>query len=393
MIHSINIQNCLVFDERRDWCISVTTIGKKSLRLVEIQESVLPEDEWILGICVLDYFNGVGYSMPRDMKVDWSHEQETGILSGSSLSSEAITRSNLDDPLKIVQVEKGDEDRLLSGSYKHADDSLQASSGAEQKGPYIEHSNISKPFEKAADNNKSMNLYAFLPGIFYCSGQQTSVDAVLIEVTQTQKFGMTLSSFRPEDVRPLDVSKGFIFDENKGKKSVQVTVDTLGSFHFEDFLKDSGMPIDDMSYSKEVVLAHHLSTVFSFSELKKAYASSSFLRSRLMSLLDDINFFGLALRHRIYVRDEKHPYGRVVEVDYRGFDCVVNLGIESGISCPDETDFEHQVNDLVFTKLMGMGIETNVEVAIMEMFHLIETGLKKKVTPTDVLSTLSQEGS
>jgi len=370
----------------------LTEIRKKPLRLVEIQESVLPEDEWILGISILDYFNGVGYSMPSSMRLDRSLGKEVGLLTGGTLTSDFVASSNIDDQLKTESVTNDDEDRLLSGIYMHKEDPVRASSGTEEKGLHIDLPQGSMLVESLLDLDESANLYAFLPGIFYCSGQQTSVDAVLIEVTQTQRFGMTLSSFRPEDVRDLDVSKGFVLDENKGRKSVKVTIDTLGSFQFEDFLKDSGLSNEVMIYSKEVELAKRLSSLISFSELKEAYASSSFLRSRLVKLLDDIDFFGLAPRRRIYVRNEKHPYGRVIDVNYRGFDSVLNLGIESGISCADEIDLEHQLNNLVFTKLMGTGIETNVEVAIMEMFQLIETGLKGKVSHREVLNVLSREG-
>jgi len=352
---------------------------------------VLPEDEWIIGISILDYFNGVGYSMPSSMRLDRNLLQDTGLLTGGILTSDLTASSNIDDQLKTESVENEEEDSLLSGIYKHETDPVKASSRIENKGLHIDFPQSSMIIESLLNSNETANLYAFLPGIFYCSGQQTSVDAVLIEVTQTQRFGMTLSSFRPEDVRALDVSEGFVFNEDGGKRSVKVTLDTLGSFHFEDFLKDSGLSTEIMSYSKEVELAKRLAGLISFAELMRAYASSSFLRSRLVKLLDDIDFFGLAPRRRIYVRNEKHPYGRVVEVNYRGFDSVLNLGVESGISCADEIDLEHQLNNLVFTKLMGTGIETDVEVAIMEMFQLIEAGFKGKVSHREVLNTLSRE--
>jgi hypothetical protein len=358
---------------------------------VEIQESVLPEDEWIIGISVLDYFNGVGYSMPGGMRLDRSLSQGEGLLSGGVLTSDVLASSNIDDPLKIAPLENEDEDALLSGIYNHAEDTIRASTGTDHKGPHIDYPSSSILGEKLLDVGESENLYAFLPGIFYCSSQQTSVDAVLIEVTQTQRFGMTLSSFRPEDVQSLDVSKGFVADENGGRKSVQVSVDTLGGFHFDDFLKDSGISTEVMSYSIEVELAHRLSKLVPFSELKKAYASSSFLRTRLMKLLEDIDFYGLAPRRRIYVRNGKHPYGRVVDINYRGFDSVLHLGGESGISCADEIDLEDRLNNLVFTKLMGTGIETDVEVAIMEMFYLMERRLHGKTSDREVLTILSQE--
>ncbi|MHA1909790.1 MAG: hypothetical protein ACW98Y_21010, partial [Candidatus Thorarchaeota archaeon] len=33
-------------------------------RLIEIQFTILPEDEWLLGISDLAYFQGIGFSLP-----------------------------------------------------------------------------------------------------------------------------------------------------------------------------------------------------------------------------------------------------------------------------------------------------------------------------------------
>lgn len=358
----------------------MTTTGKRPLRLVEIQESVLPEDEWIIGISALDYFNGVGYSMPRSQRI----EQKPGVDRDSSLRR----RLNLD----VIAYSKL-EDQLETGQGEgEVDDALLASSESKENEASNDKPHGSIPLDSLLDGQDSMNLYAFIPGIFYCSGQETSVDAILIEVTQNERFGMTLSSFRPEDVRSLDISKGFMLDETGKGKSVQITVDTLGSFHSEDFLKDSGLTVEEMSYSKEIELARRLSGHMPLSELRRAYASSSFLQARLMKLLEDIDFFGLAPRRRIYVRNEKHPYGRVVEVDYRLLNRALYLRGESGVSCPDETELESQLNCLVFTKLMGAGTETTVEEAIIEMLHFIKTGLKKRTSKEEVLDRLSQEG-
>jgi hypothetical protein len=368
---------------------TLKTAGKKPLKLVEIQESVLPEDEWIFGISVLDYFNGVGYSMPSSESLERSFKKSEGMLSGGKITSDFVTSSNLDDPVKVSLIEQDDEDDLFSGTYKHNDDSIIASSGEKQKGPIIEYSHDSRLVESPVEGREVTNLYAFIPGIFYCSAQQTSVDGVLIEVTQSQRFGMTLSNFRPEDVLTLDISRGFVLDENGEKKSVQTTIDTLGGFHFEDFLKDSGISTAEMQYSKEMELAKHLSKSLLLDDLKKVYASSSFLRARLMKLLDDIDFYGLVPRCRIYVRNEKHPYGSVVEVSYRRLDSINTLGDGSGISCVDDMDLEQELNALIFTKLLGTGIETNVETAIMEMLHLIDSGLDGKTSKNEVLNVLS----
>lgn len=366
-------------------------MGKNALRLVEIQESVLPEDEWIIGVSVLDYFNGVGYSMPQNLKPKRELGNSQDSLSGGVMTADVMASSNLEDSLKIAQIDDESDEAFLMGNYRHVDDSLLASSGMEKKGVPIDHLHSSMVIDEELETRGLQNLYAFIPGIFYCSGQQTSVDAVLIEVTQKQRFGVTLSSFRPEDVRTLDISAGFILDKRGSKKAVKITVDALGSFHFDGFLKDSGISAEEIAFSKEIDMAQRLSRHLSFEELKKAYVSSSFLRARLMKLLEDINFYGLEPRRRIYLRNEKHPHGRVIDVVYRGFDSILDLGVESGIACIDETELERQLNGLVFTKLIGTGIETNIESAIMEMLRLVETRLDGQTSKEKVLVKLSQE--
>lgn len=277
---------------------------------MEIQESVLPEDEWLIGISDLGYFKGIGYSMPQEVT----------------------------DPEGQGESSQG-------------------------------------------------NLYAFLPGLFYCSSQQTSVDAVLVEVTERTLSGVTLPSFRPEDVRTFDVEGGIALDENGEIKSVEVTSDTLGSFEAESFLKDSGLAHDTFSYKREIQIASSLAEKIPLSELKRAYVSSSFLQSRLKRLLDDIEFYEFKPRNRIYLRNQKHPYGTVVEVLYGD-------GQESvtSIQFPDETDLGEEVSTLSFSKLVDEGEETNVEGAIRDMRSYIESELQGNVSRQDVLKKLFEEG-
>lgn len=282
--------------------------SKRSLRLVEIQESVLPEDEWLIGISDLGYFKGLGYSMPQD---DISpDEQDAG----------------------------------------------------------------------------QSNLYAFLPGLFYCSAQQTSVDAVLIEVTERIISGVTLPSFRPEDVRTFDVAGGIVLSENGKIKPVEMTLDTLGSFGAESFLKDSGITHDTFNYKREVQIASSLAEKIPLSELKRAYVSSSFLQTRLKRLLDDLEFYELKPRNRIYVRNTKHPYGTVNEVLYSD-----EQESTISISFPDEIDFGEHVSKLSFSKLVDEGEETNVTGAIRDMRSFIESELQGNVSSQDVLKKLFEE--
>ncbi len=285
--------------------------SRRALRLVEIQESVLPEDEWLIGVSDLGYFKGVGYSMP--------------VIDDS------------DSPDNVG------------------------------------------------------NLYAFLPGLFYCSAQQTSVDGVLIEVSHKEIAGVMLPSFRPEDVRTFDVGKGITFDEKGGVKPVEITLDTLGSFGVESFLKDSGLKQETFNYKREMEIATRLAEMIPLSELKKAYVSSSFLQTRLTKLLDDIEFFGLSPRKRIYVRNIKHPYGTVIEVNYRGLEDEIDRG--AGIDCPDNPEFEKAMNKLSFSKLVDSGVEIDVERAILDMLQYIRFEFEGSVSRNDVLRTLFEGDS
>jgi hypothetical protein len=287
--------------------------SRRALRLVEIQESVLPEDEWLIGVSDLGYFKGVGYSMP--------------------------VIDDTDSPENVG------------------------------------------------------NLYAFLPGLFYCSAQQTSVDGVLIEVSHTEIAGVMLPSFRPEDVRTLDVGKGITFDEKGGVKPVEITLDTLGSFGVESFLKDSGLKQETFNYKREMEIATRLAEMIPLSELKKAYVSSSFLQTRFTKLLDDIEFFGLSPRKRIYVRNLKHPYGTVIDVKYRGLEDEIEIDTGVGIKCPDNPELEEELSNLSFSKLVDSGVEIDVERAILDMLLYIRFEFEGSISRSDVIRTLFEEGS
>ncbi|MFX1606879.1 MAG: hypothetical protein ACFFDD_13375 [Promethearchaeota archaeon] len=285
--------------------------SRRSLRLVEIQESVLPEDEWLIGVSDLGYFKGVGYSMPL-----------------------------------------ADEEAIM---------------------------------------NDSGSLYAFLPGLFYCSSQQTSVDAVLIEVTHKNLSGVVLPSFRPEDVRTFDVGGGIALDENGKAKPVEITIDTLGTFGVESFLKDSGIDRETFSYKKEIQIASNLADRIPLGDLKRAYVSSSFLQDRLMKLLDDIEFFGLKPRMRVYVRNRNHPYGTVVDVKYRGLDDIVEFETGMSLKVPEDPVLEKELGKLQFSKMVDSGVETDVERAVLDMLLFIRFQLGGSVTHQDVLRKLFGE--
>jgi hypothetical protein len=287
--------------------------SRRSLRLVEIQESVLPEDEWLIGVSDLGYFKGVGYSMPL-----------------------------------VDEVE---------------------------------------------ESNDFASLYAFLPGLFYCSAQQTSVDAVLIEVTHKSLSGVMLPSFRPEDVRTFDVGGGISLDEKGQIKPVEMTIDTLGSFGVEAFLNDSGIDFDTFSYNRETLIASYLAERIPLSDLKRAYVSSSFLQTRLTKLLDDIEFFDLKPRSRVYVRNRNHPYGTVVDVRYRGLDAEGSFDTGMSLRVPEDPDLEKELGNLVFSKLVDSGVEIDIERAVLDMLLYIRFTLEGSITRQDVLTKLFEEDS
>ena len=364
--------------------------SKNSLKLIEIQESVLPEDEWLIGISNLEYFNGVGYSMPSGVRFDGDLLYQSGLLSGGRITADLPQSSNIDDPVRLSSQELGKEDPMLSRTYRHDDDALVASGTGDANGLAIDSEEQEYLIKNMGENYESQNLYAFIPGIFYCSSQQTSVDGVLIEVTQSQRFGMTLSSFKPEDVRPLDLTLGMKLDESGFGKSIQLTVDTLGSFHSESFLEDSGISQNEVQYCREIELANRMSQWLTLPVLKQAYAASSFLQTRLMKLLDDIEFFGLLPRRRIYVRNEMHPYGSIIETKYQGLDNILDLSNRRGIACPDEIDLEMQLKTLTFSKMLGVGTETDIEGAIMDLIALITDELDGKITKDEVLKKFTR---
>ena len=158
-------------------------------------------------------------------------------------------------------------------------------------------------------------------------------------------------------------------------------------------MRDSGISDEDAGYCREIELAGRLTQWLTLPVLKHAYATSSFLQTRLMKLLDDIEFFGLLPRRRIYVRNEKHPYGRIVETKYRGLDSILDLSTQKGIACPDEIDLELQLKVLTFSKMLGVGTETDVEGAIMDILHMIEEELEGHATKEEVLNKFTRRTS
>jgi hypothetical protein len=91
------------------------------------------------------------------------------------------------------------------------------------------------------------------------------------------------------------------------------------------------------------------------------------------------------------VRNEKHPYGTVIETKYHGLENILNLGTDWGVACPDEIDLELEMKSLTFSKALGIGSETDVEGAIMDMFDMIAKELEGQASKDEVLEKFTTE--
>lgn len=359
---------------------------KSTLRLVEIQESVLAEEEWIIGVSDPLYFGGVGFSMPLSPMNLQDMVQESDV-EGGVLSEELDCSSNLDDSVKINPVEMDPFDELLPGTYKHGTDGVQASNVADDQGPHIEYPTDNTLLLSMQRGLDRVDLYAFIPGIFYCSSQQTSVDAVLIEVTQKEAFGMTLASFRPEDVRSFSAKYAMQVDASANMKRVGLSLSSLGSFSAKPIMTAASPSLDPERHTVELAIA--LAKRVPLTDLRHAYLASKFLESRLTRLLEDVEFYGLAPRNRIYIRNRKHPYGTVVDVRYRGLDSILDLEGESGISCYDEMDLTVELKDLSFSKPGEVMREVDVEAAIIDMLNMFSSEIGGKTDKEHMLKMLA----
>jgi hypothetical protein len=109
-------------------------------------------------------------------------------------------------------------------------------------------------------------------------------------------------------------------------------------------------------------------------------------------LLDDIEFYELKPRMRVYVRNRIHPYGTVVDVKYRGLDDDIDFDTGISIKIPDDAKLEKELGNLSFSKMVDSGVETDVERAILDMLLFIRFELEGSVTHQEVLKKLFEEG-
>lgn len=372
---------------------------QRALRLLEIQESVLPEDEWLLGVSDLGYFRGMGFSMPVSF-VDYVPTGNHMMLG----AQENVCDIVLESPESDLDFEQDDSDSWndpLFAAYDNVDPlPIESSVGRSETGAHVdppEEMHLTNPLNLDVE---PLNLYAFLPGLFYCSRQRETADGVLIEVTQKDLLGMTLGSFRPENVRTFDVPRE-LATHGKDKPVPVTTVTeplvTLGASRATEQAIPQQRRTNWETVHKrqarrqEINVGIRLANTVSLGSLKKEYVSGAVLAGRLGALLKDIGERGIIPRRRVYVRNRKYPMGTVIETRYRRLDGILSLTQDTGIECPDDVDVGLELSKLSFTKLVGAGTEVGVEEAIVEMHQFIYSKLSHVASEDRIAQVLFTE--
>ena len=373
---------------------------KRTLRLVEIQESVLPEEEWLIGISDMGYFKGVGFSLPVSKDSVFLSDVDEMNASSVDVIFEKIEYD--DDPVLLPNAKKIAQGiDLVDGVSVETLEPI-PSDIAPFTGLHLYNIDDYTLMERIGWESEKSQLYAFIPGLFYCSNQAMSVDGVAIQVTEKEMFGMTLASFRPEDVRSFDITSGIILDEKGHPKKIALSTESLGKFDTDLVLGDSSAShnivtfpeLDNDPYIPEIQIASDLAHSIPLEHLKEAYVSGSFLESRLSKLMNSIETEKIDPRFRIYVRNEKYPNGKVVNIRYRSLDALLDLNNETGIACPDEYDLGIELQKLLFIKLAQGTEEIDIERAVLDTYELMHSNIGRLATKEKIMELIfSKESS
>ncbi|MFW9849585.1 MAG: hypothetical protein ACFFF4_10600 [Candidatus Thorarchaeota archaeon] len=361
--------------------------------LVELQFTVLPEDEWLIGISDLGYFQGIGFSLPLAFDEQFNAVYEDYIIRSSSRDS--MFRSESEDILipsgkSILVPSDGD---LIS-----IDEVPTHSDSSEFDGPALE-SSIDEEEQFQIEFHSDQTLYAFLPGIFYCSKHNKTVDGVLIEVNHKEILEQTVPSFKPEFVTTLDIHSALAIDSDGSVREVGYDMKTVGKFatglistESLEFLQDESirepLSFNDAAFSEENKISKKLLKLLSPEELKQAYVSGAIVTGQLMTLLHDINSYGISPRGRIYIKNSKYPDGQVIEVEYQSLNCILDLSLDAGISIPSDLEIEHDISKLSFAKLIGCSREVDIETTILDTYYYLQGVIGLSPTKDEVLELL-----
>ena len=341
-------------------------------RLIEIQFTILPEDEWLLGISDLAYFQGIGFSLPIPFDEEMQAVIQNDLLKNSL--SDPIFNSEAKDDI----YEESDFTEIQA-STEFQDDLPDAFIDSSKLMPFSSPDPVPSIIENAlfASIPGSSKLYAFLPGFFYCSKHDVMVDGVLVEVTHKEIFGQTFANFKPEFITSFDIQSALTLDEEGEVAEVEIDMSTAGRFatgvaiaSFEDAMMNQQdvriQSIQDVAFTKEIQVSKSLLQLFSLSDLKRAYVSGPIVTGQLMTLLHDIETNGLTPRYRLYVKNTKYPEGKVVEEIYQGINGILDLEGVQGILTPEDMELMAEVSCLSFAKLVGWSKEVDIETAVME---------------------------
>ena len=366
--------------------------------LVEVQFTVLPEDEWLIGLADLAYFQGIGFSMPIPFDFDQHFVGDPPDIRADEIS---VIDSEIEDPFI-----KSENTEVLQGVSIVADElPSQEQEDDRRRFPMVGPNPVvhqdETPILFSLDDPDVSSLYAFLPGLFYCSKHNCSVDGIVIEVSQNRILDMTLSSFRPESIRSFDGTRAMAIDEDGMLTDVEISMSTTGKFSTgisvgsDNDVEDNDsiqnqQSMEHTAFSHEIKLASKLSDSFSPDSLKTAYVSGAIVTGQLMTLLHDIETNGIEPRCRLYLRNRRFPNGTVIDVRYKSLDSIIDLTSLSGIECPKDATIELELRKLAFARLVGRHMEVDIEKSVIDTLNFLRQKLGQRPTKNLLLEQVFQ---
>ncbi len=348
---------------------------ERALRLLEVQFTILPEDEWLIGLSDLTYFQGIGFSMPISFDFEEVFSGEKPIIISTS---DGVILSSGNDEFGLENAEECSSQDLGIPIILQECDFRNGIEIAEESNPFPEDE-LQRPKLLMHDTPQ---LYAFLPGLFYCSQLGCTVDGILVEVLNSEILGMNVANFRAESVRTYDIKQGISIDGKGNIEDVDFNMSTTGRFATgisEELIDYSQLlafnSMQQSAYSIEIDIAIQMAMVLEPEQVKRAFVSGPIFTGQLMTLLHDIEKKGLDPRNRLYVRNREFPNGVIVEVEYSSYTAIRNLYSEGGIQCPYHIGIESQIRNLSFARLIEPKMEVDIERAVLDAFDFLKLEL------------------
>jgi hypothetical protein len=111
----------------------------------------------------------------------------------------------------------------------------------------------------------------------------------------------------------------------------------------------------------------------------------------LKKLIESIDKEKFHPRFRIYVRNEKYPNGKVINIRYRSLDAILDMNKETGITCPNELDLGIELQKLSFLKLAQTTEEVDIERAVLDTYEFIHSKVGKSASIEQVMRLLFEK--